>query len=109
MLYGLVVSLFVFVCIILILVIMVQQGKGGGIGFGGMGGGSQMLFGGSGGQDLFQKITWVLGTIFIFGSLGLTTWKAYDSKTSLYLRRPAYQYPTRHASEPTPVTQPESN
>lgn len=35
------------------------------MGLGGLGGGSQLLFGGSGGQDLFQKITWGLGAIFI--------------------------------------------
>jgi len=41
-----------------------------------MGGGTQMLFGGGGGQDLFQKTTWVLGAILLFGSLGLAIWKA---------------------------------
>jgi len=40
-----------------------QKGKGG-MGLGSMGGGAQMLFGGSGGQDIFQKTTWVLGIIF---------------------------------------------
>ena len=70
MLYGLLVTLFVFVCLLLILVILIQQGKGG-LGLGSIGGGAQMLFGGSGGQDIFQKITWILGTIFMVGSLGL--------------------------------------
>ncbi|MFC1842835.1 preprotein translocase subunit SecG [Candidatus Dependentiae bacterium] len=68
MLYGLLVTLFVSVCFLLILIILIQQGKGG-LGLGAMGGGAQMLFGGSGGQDIFQKITWVLGAIFMFGSL----------------------------------------
>ena len=70
MLYGLLVTLFVFVCFLLILVILIQQGKGG-LGLGAIGGGAQMLFGGSGGQDIFQKITWTLGAIFMLGSLGL--------------------------------------
>lgn len=70
MLYGLLVTLFVFVCFLLIMVILIQQGKGG-LGLGSIGGGAQMLFGGSGGQDIFQKITWILGSIFMFGSLGL--------------------------------------
>ena len=70
MLYGLLVTLFVFVCLLLILVILIQQGKGG-LGLGSIGGGAQMLFGGSGGQDVFQKITWTLGAIFMAGSLGL--------------------------------------
>jgi len=42
------------------------------MGLGSLGGGTQMLFGGSGGQDLFQKITWVLGAIFMAGSLFLS-------------------------------------
>jgi preprotein translocase subunit SecG len=41
----------------------------------GLGGGQQMLFGGSGGQTMFEKITWALGIAFIFGALGLTIFK----------------------------------
>lgn len=74
MLLGLVITLFAFVCFLLVLVILVQQGKGG-MGLGSLGGGAQMLFGGSGGQDIFQKITWVLGAIFMFGSLVLALLK----------------------------------
>ena len=48
-----------------------------------MGGGTQMLFGGSGGQDLFQKATWVLVGIFLAGSLGLAI---YKNKTINQLR-----------------------
>lgn len=68
MLYGLLVALFVFICFLLVLLILIQKGKSS-IGLGNLGGSSQMLFGGSGGQDLFQKITWVLGTLFMAGSL----------------------------------------
>lgn len=75
MLFGLLVALFTFVCLLLVLIILVQQGKGG-IGLGSLGGGTQMLFGGSGGQDIFQKITWVLGAIFMFGSLVLALMKS---------------------------------
>jgi protein translocase SecG subunit len=45
------------------------------MGLGNLGGGTQLLFGGSGGQDLFQKMTWILGAIFMFGSLGLAIMK----------------------------------
>jgi preprotein translocase subunit SecG len=69
MLYQLLVALLVFVCLLLLIVILIQQGKGS-IGFGNFGG-AQMLFGGSGGQDIFQKITWTLGSIFMIGSLGI--------------------------------------
>lgn len=83
-LYGLLVTLYVFVCVILILLILVQKGKGS-MGLGSFGGGSQMLFGGSGGQDMFQKITWGLGAVFLFGSLVLAMMKASQTSTSKYV------------------------
>ena len=84
MLYGLLVSVLVVVCLLLILVILIQQGKGG-IGLGGSFGGAQVLFGGSGGQDLFQKTTWVLGVIFMSGALMLTLMKSKETKQIQYL------------------------
>lgn len=45
------------------------------MGLGSLGGGAQTLFGGGGGQDLFQKITWVLVAFYLFGSLGLAIYK----------------------------------
>lgn len=54
------------------------------MGLGGLGGGAQMLFGGSGGQDIFQKITWVLTAIFLFGSLALALMKVNQSHTFKY-------------------------
>jgi preprotein translocase subunit SecG len=70
MLYGLLVALFTIMCFLLILVILVQKGKSS-MGLGSLGGGSQMLFGGSGGQDIFQKSTWVMAALFMSGSLFL--------------------------------------
>lgn len=70
MLYGLLISLFFLLCIFLILIILVQKGKSS-MGLGSLGGGTQLLFGGSGGQDLFQKTTWVMTALFMGGSLGL--------------------------------------
>lgn len=75
MLYGLLLTLFVIMCPLLILFVLIQKGKGG-MGIGSMGGGSQMLFGGSGGQDFFQKATWTMGTIFMGGSLLLSIWNS---------------------------------
>jgi len=75
MLLGLVIALFAFICFLLVLIILIQQSKGG-MGLGSLGGGAQMLFGGSGGQDIFQKITWVLGAIFMVGSLVLALAKS---------------------------------
>ncbi|MFH1461507.1 MAG: preprotein translocase subunit SecG [bacterium] len=69
--------LFVILCIFLVIIILIQQGKGD-MGLGGLGGGGQMLFGGSGGQDFFEKVTWIMGAIFIIGSLGLTILKTKE-------------------------------
>jgi preprotein translocase subunit SecG len=80
MLYGLLITLYIFVCLFLVLIILVQKGKGS-TGLGGLGGGTQMLFGGSGGQDIFQKITWILGAIFIFGSLMLALMRSTQNRT----------------------------
>jgi preprotein translocase subunit SecG len=68
---SLLISLLCLDALLLILMILIQKGKGN-MGLGSLGGGAQMLFGGSGGQDLFQKITWVLGSIFMVGSLILS-------------------------------------
>jgi preprotein translocase subunit SecG len=84
MLYGLLITLFVFVSILLILLILIQQGKSS-MGMGGLGGGAQMLFGGSGGQDIFQKITWVLAALFMLGSFGLALYKKQEGQSSRYL------------------------
>ena len=86
MLYGFLITLFVFVCLFLILIILIQKSKGS-IGIGGLGGGSQLLFGGSGGQDMFQKITWALGAIFMFGSLILALMRNAGSESSRYLNK----------------------
>lgn len=94
MLYGLLVTLFALVCFLLILLVLIQQGKGS-IGIGGLGGGAQMLFGGSGGQDIFQKTTWILGFLFMFGSLGLTLLKTQEGKRSLYTRQQQASAPYR--------------
>lgn len=79
MLIGFLNFLFLFSLAFLILLVLVQKGKSS-LGLGGLGGGQQALFGGSGGQDIFQKITWFLGAILIFGSLGLAVLKARKAR-----------------------------
>jgi protein translocase SecG subunit len=84
MLYGFLLTLYLINCFLLIIIILMQKGKSS-LGFGGLGGGAQMLFGGSGGQDLFQKITWVLGSIFIAGAMFLSLMKSSEHKKFRYL------------------------
>jgi len=87
MIYGLLVSLFVFISFLLGLLILIQPGKGA-MGLGSLGGGTQMLFGGSGGQDLFQKITWILGAFFMGGSLLLSLMRSAGTE-NLFARKAA--------------------
>jgi preprotein translocase subunit SecG len=74
-LYALLMVVYFINSIVLVLMILIQKGKSS-MGIGSFGGGNQMLFGGSGGQDIFQKVTWVLGTIFMVGSLLLALMKS---------------------------------
>ncbi len=72
--YGLLVTIFAIMCVLMVLIILMQKGKSS-MGFGSLGGGTQLLFGGSGGQDLFQKVTWIMGVLFMAGSLILAILK----------------------------------
>jgi len=63
------------VAVILILVILLQQGKGSDMGAA-FGGASSTVFGGaSGRQSFLVKVTIVLASLFMLGSLGLS-WRA---------------------------------
>jgi preprotein translocase subunit SecG len=83
---GLLTALFVFVCLLMIPLILLQKGKGS-MGLGSMGGSAQMLFGGAGGQDLFQKMTWILGALFMGGSLLISIMKTHHYSSSRYLTK----------------------
>ena len=84
MLYGFLLTLYLINCFLLVIIILMQKGKGG-LGLGGLGGGAQMIFGGGGGQDLFQKITWVLGSIFMVGAMVLSLMKSTEHKKFRYI------------------------
>lgn len=74
-LLGLSKVVYSFLCVILILLVLIQKGKGS-MGLGNVGGANQMLFGSSGGQDIFQKVTRILGVILLAGSFALSVWNA---------------------------------
>ena len=63
------------ICLLLVLLVLIQRGKGS-MGLGNMGGTNQMLFGSSGGQDIFQKTTWALCAILLGGSMFLSVVKS---------------------------------
>lgn len=78
------------------------------MGLGAFGGSSQMLFGGSGGQDLFQKATWVMIAIFMLGSLTLTLMKSssrYHAGKS-HARSMPQELPTQDMPAPRAAEQP---
>lgn len=93
MLYGLFVTLFVTIALLLIMIILIQQAKGS-IGLGSIGGGTQMLFGGSGGQDLFQQTTWVLGILFMVISLVLSVVRSTQIGSSRFIKTTGVQQQT---------------
>lgn len=68
---GFLTTLFVILSVILASIVLLQQGKGD-LGMGSLGNSGQLLFGGSGGQEFFERLTWVLGALFILGALGLS-------------------------------------
>src|SRR5258708_4407542 len=85
MLYGFLTTLFVILCFLTVLIILLQKSKGSlGI-IGSAGSNAQMLFGGTGGQDIFQKITWTFVALFLGGSLVLAIIKNRTVYESRYL------------------------
>ena len=78
--FALLMVFFIILVVALAIFILIQQGKGD-LGLGSMGG-TQALFGGSGGQDFFERTTWTLGFLFIFGSLGLAVLKSKERNVS---------------------------
>lgn len=95
--------LFVLLSIFLVTFILIQQGKGD-MGLGSLGRGGQMLFGGSGGQDFFQKATWIMGMLFLFGALFLTVWRTKEADKS---RLASYRAPITQQAQPTPTETPQ--
>ncbi len=82
-------------CLLIILLVLMQRGKGN-MGMGSLGGGNQAIFGSSGGQDIFQKITWVFLILLLGGSLILAVLRGKESKTS---------YSTRSSRTSMPISQ----
>lgn len=91
-------AFFVLAAILLILLVFIQKSKSS-LGLGAMGGGTQLLFGGSGGQDIFQKSTWALGALLLGGSLVLSWAKTQEAARngSRSINRPLRSIPPAQA------------
>lgn len=103
---GLLTTLFVILCFVLIFLILLQKGKGGTGLFSNMGNANVKLFGGSGGQDFFQKATWVLGFLFLAGSLGLALMRNAGTFQSSRILDQQMEIPTQESQE-SPTEQPQ--
>jgi preprotein translocase subunit SecG len=79
MLSGLLITLDVLVCMALVGVVLLQRSEGGAFG---VGGGPTGLITTRGAGDLLTRTTWVLFTLFVVLSLGLTLLGAHDRGAS---------------------------
>ena len=99
-LLSLLTPLYGAVCVFVVLLILIQRGKSS-LGLGNIGGGNQALFGSSGGQDIFQKITWICLVIILVGSLFLAVLKNKNkySSSSYFSKQSSKEMPVETQSE----------
>jgi len=95
----------VIVCVLLIVIILLQAGKGAGMGAAFGGGGSQTLFGSTGGATFLTKITTAVAVIFMLTCLSLAYMSSNQTPKSIVADEsaPAGQSATE---VPAPATQP---
>lgn len=108
MLSGLLITLDILVCISLVAIVLLQRSEGGAFG---MGGGPTGLITTRGAGDLLTRTTWVLFSLFLVLSVGLTLLGAHDKATSNVLSKLKLQQANPNAlSQPVapPPTAPTS-
>lgn len=104
-LYMFLIVSYLLLCFMLMGIILIQKSKGS-LGVGNIGGSMQMLFGGSGGQSLLQKVTWGMGATFMLLSLVLAMMKSsHQQSSSRYFRsqNAPIERPATQQSVPAPV------
>jgi len=89
MLSGLLITIDIIICIALIGVVLMQRSEGGAFG---MGGGPTGLVTARGAGDLLTRITWILFSLFLALSLGLTLLGAHDRATSSIVEKLKLQH-----------------
>jgi preprotein translocase subunit SecG len=89
MLSGLLITIDIVICIALIGVVLMQRSEGGAFG---MGGGPTGLVTARGAGDLLTRITWILFSLFLALSLGLTLLGAHDRATSSIVEKLKLQH-----------------
>lgn len=89
----------------LVLIVLLQAGRG--LSLGGLfgGGGSEAIFGGTGGNTFLKKVTVVLASLFMLTSLSLTIMKSRGTRVSVMSGAPipaAAPAPATPAAAPAP-------
>ena len=72
------------------------------MGLGNVGGGNQAIFGSSGGQDIFQKITWICLTLLLVGSLSLAVLRGKQDVSSYQSRQSRQSLPMPSSQDQFP-------
>jgi preprotein translocase subunit SecG len=95
--HALVVSLYILVSLLILLVVLIQGGENVDItaAFGGV---SQAAFGPRGTVSTLEKMTWVLGGLFLILAIALTVWSSKPQVNSVL----------QHASRPAPAASPKA-
>lgn len=107
---ALVVTIHILVCVVLIMVVLLQTGKGADIGAAFGAGGSQTLFGASGGATVLSKATTVAAIVFMLTSLALAYMGSQKSALSIVEEAPVTksESTTEQAAPAKPATKEES-
>lgn len=92
----LIATVHVLVCILLILLVLIQGGENVDVAAA-FGGASQAAFGPRGAVTAIQKITWVLGGIFVATSITLAIWATKTSSGSVMEKVPTKSAPVAPA------------
>ena len=112
MLLGILLTIHILVCIALIGVVLLQRSEGGALG---MGGGPTGFMTARGAGDLLTRTTWILFTVFLGLSVGLTLLAGRERASSSVIDRVAIealdpdslnQPPAQIDAAPEPLTAP---
>jgi preprotein translocase subunit SecG len=97
--HALIVALYVLVCLLILLVVLIQGGENVDItaAFGGV---SQAAFGPRGTVSTLEKITWVLGGLFLVLAIVLTV-RSTKTQTNSVLQQSSRPAPTAPSKAPS--------
>lgn len=102
------IALHIIVCIALIVVVLLQAGKGAEMGVSFGGGGSNTVFGATGGRDFMSKLTAAAAIIFMLTSLTLAYFYGQPGSSSVMPETKAAAPAAPAASEPPAAAAPMS-